>query len=210
MSTYRFPGAARIKESKFPQLEKKNFCGVLIYLLMVFNDEMHIQKAKRFGEQFSISNLEMKYSKRWIHNFKKRHNTKEMTICRESGSVNKIDASKERENLQNFLSVYKPEEIYNFDECALFYRLHPSKTLASSSKSFLTKQDKQRITIGICNNATGKDKVKSLVIGKCCRPRCFGKVWCPSSLVYYSYNKKAWMTGDLFKKWLEWFESRIK
>ena len=54
---------------------------------------------KRFGEQLSMSNLEMKYSKGWIH-FKKRHYIREMTICGESRSVNKIDASKKRENFQ--------------------------------------------------------------------------------------------------------------
>ena len=61
---------------------------------------MLMQKAKDFGERVCISDLEMKYSKGWIHNLKKLHHIREITICGESGSINKIDASKERVNLQ--------------------------------------------------------------------------------------------------------------
>ena len=103
---------------------------------------MLIQKDRRFGEQLSTSDLEMKYSKGWINDFKKRHYIRELTIWEESGSVNKIDASKERENLQKVLFEYQPEDIHNYDECDLFYRFHPNKTLASSSKSFLSKNHK--------------------------------------------------------------------
>ena len=90
MNTYRSHGAARIIESKFPQLEK----SILLIYGVIFKDEMLIQKAKLFGVQLNISDLELKYSKGWIHNFKRRHNIREMTLCGESRSVNKINASK--------------------------------------------------------------------------------------------------------------------
>ena len=86
----------------------------------------------------------------------------------------------------------------------------PIKLFLPLLKNSGAKLSKERVTIGICCNSTGTDKLKPLVIGKAKRPRCFGKVFQPSQLVYYTFNKKAWMTMVLFEEWLEYFNSRMK
>lgn len=52
---------------------------------------------------------------------------------------------------------------------------------------------KDRITIAVCVNATGSDRLKLLVIYTAKRPRDFGKTWQASDFVDYFDNKKAWM-----------------
>ena len=81
-------------------------------------------------------------------------------------------------------SQYALDNIYNFDETALYYRLPPNKTLANCSVSG-KKESKERITIGVCCNSTGSDQSKLVVISKYARSRCFGKLFDPNSIVHY-------------------------
>ena len=94
------------------------------------------------------------------------------------------------------------------DETGLFYCLLPNSTLATGPVSGKKKQ-KERITIALCANATGTDKLVPLVIGKSAHPRCSGKMLNPSIYVYTS-NKKAWMTGVVFQDWLNEFNPRMR
>ena len=72
------------------------------------------------------------------------------------------------------------------------------------------KKNKERITVALCANATGMDKQKSLLIAGTARPRCFGKDFDPNVYAIYRYNEKAWVTSDLFTKWLENFERTMR
>ena len=63
------------------------------------------------------------------------------------------------------------------------------------------KKNKERITVALCANATGMDKQKPLLIARTARPHCFGKDFDPNVYAIYRYNKKAWMTSDLFTEW---------
>jgi hypothetical protein len=49
---------------------------------------------------------------------------------------------------------------------------------------------------------SGTDKKKLLVIGKSAKPRCFKGLNMDSLQVEYCANKNAWMTSEIFKKWL--------
>ena len=55
------------------------------------------------------------------------------------------------------------------------------------------KMQKDRITLALCVNASGTDRLKLIVIHTAKRPRDFGSTWQPSELVDYFNNKKAWM-----------------
>ena len=68
-------------------------------------------------------------------------------ICGESVSVN-CDLNIERQKLRVILKDYKMEDIHNFDETGLFYRMRPDRTLATGP-IFGQKKIKQRITIGL-------------------------------------------------------------
>lgn len=62
------------------------------------------------------------------------------------------------------------------------------------------QKDKNRITVGLCCNSTGTDKLKPVVIHKSLNPRCFKeKKFQPSGVCYWYSNKTAWMTQKIFK-----------
>lgn len=54
---------------------------------------------------------------------------------------------------------------------------------------------------------TGTEKLKPLVIGKSKLPRCFKG--CKSLPLDYEANKEAWMTTEIFEKWLIKLDKKI-
>ena len=64
------------------------------------------------------------------------------------------------------------------------------------------KKSKDRISVLLACSAAG-EKLKPFVIGQSARPRCFRKLTNPLCLpVMYESNRKAWITSNLFKQWL--------
>ncbi|XP_070005588.1 uncharacterized protein [Nicotiana sylvestris] len=52
-------------------------------------------------------------------------------------------------------------------------------------------------------NAMGTEKLKTLVIGTVAKPHCYKNVTMASlPHINYFYNKKAWMTCEIFKKYM--------
>ncbi|XP_071043603.1 tigger transposable element-derived protein 6-like [Parasteatoda tepidariorum] len=91
--------------------------------------------------------------------------------------------------------------VRNADETGLFYQLMPDKTMAFKGENCKGgKKSKQRLTVLLCANSTGTDKLKPFVIGKYAKPRCFKNV--TSLPVDYKANKRAWMTEEIFNNWL--------
>jgi hypothetical protein len=59
------------------------------------------------------------------------------------------------------------------------------------------KISKDRITVFMCFNSNGTEKLKLFVIGKSKSPQCFKNVkWLP---IWYITNKESWMPSDLFE-----------
>ena len=186
-------------------------------LSMWFNDvrtknlpvksDMIIEKAKKFGGELGV--VGFSYSNNWLKRFKKRHGILLHKVHGESNEVNLADIEKSREELRCIISEYELSDVYNMDETGLFYRLEPNATLATGPVKG-KKKNKERITVALCANATGMDKQKPLLIARTARPRCFGKDFDPNVYAIYRYNKKAWMTSDLFTEWLENFERTMR
>lgn len=68
------------------------------------------------------------------------------------------------------------------------------------------KCSKEWITVLLCTNTTGMGKLEPLAIEKYKSPRCFKNIH--HLLCNCHHNKKAWMTGNLIKQWLQRFEER--
>ena len=68
-----------------------------------------------------------------------------------------------------------------------------------SEVSSAAEEKKSKLRL-LCCNSTATDKLHMLIIGKSKNPRCFkGCSFLPCE---YEGNKKAWMTKDIFSKWL--------
>ena len=68
---------------------------------------------------------------------------------------------------------------------------------------------KDRITLLVCANADGSEKVELMIIGTAKKPRPFKQKSGEELGFDYYANKKAWMTTDLFFKWLDRFNLLI-
>ena len=162
--------------------------------------EMLISKAKDFAHKLghdTFPNIS------WVHRFKNRHGIGQIQKAGEAGGVNEelVSEWKERK-LQDVFNRYEARDIYNADETVLFWQMLPEKSLGFLGHSYhRSKQPKTWITVLVCANMDGSDKLPFLVIGKSKNPgRAFQNV--QHLPVEYEANKKACMTAELFESWL--------
>jgi hypothetical protein len=125
-----------------------------------------LEKGRRLLEKHGAS---LSLSNGWLDKFKKRNGIRSCVLHGEEGSVNKLELEEHRRILQEVLSQYSPKDVFNFDESALFYRLQPNKTLATS-KLKGRKQPKDQITVAFCCNMDGSEKKDLVVIGRSANP----------------------------------------
>ena len=151
-----------------------------------------------------------KFSSGWLEGFKQRHHIKRRMKHGEASSVDIIQVEEELVELRKTLAPYAPQDKYNMDESALYWKASPDRTLASEDLSG-TKKEKARITANFCCNADGSDKLPPWFIGTAKRLRCFQQARIrPENLgIMWRSNKKAWMTSDMFKEYLHWFDERM-
>ncbi|GFS06289.1 tigger transposable element-derived protein 4 [Elysia marginata] len=148
------------------------------------------------GESFNPSNG---WLYRWKQKngaaFKKEHGEKQ------AASFAAAQAWRDDELLK-ILDAFEPRNIVNADETELYFRGFPGPGHCSKSTELTRgKKAMERITLLLCANMTGEEKLPVFVIGKSKPPRSFPKDL--SKLpVRYRNSANAWMTGFLFKEWL--------
>ena len=203
------PDTKRHKPVKFPELELALREFVLTYQhRTILNDAIIIEKAKLFANSLKIPENELQFSSGWLHKFKERNGIRLRKLHGEASSVNQDVVIESRLSLQEKMSSYPAERIYNMDETGLFYRLEPDTSLATLRLSG-RKKDKERLSIALCTNADGSHKLKPLVIGKYAKPRCFKNVNLSNLGITYRNNKRAWMLATLFQEWLHDFDLKV-
>ncbi|XP_070385946.1 tigger transposable element-derived protein 4-like [Dermacentor albipictus] len=150
------------------------------------------------------------FSDGWLRNFKKRYDLAFKRMCGESGAVDRtLVANYRSETLESLLSQFSPDDVFNCDETALFYKMLPDKTLSvSGDPCHGGKHSKERVTIMVGSNMSGTEKLPLLVIGKSKRPRCFKGA--KSLPVLYEANKKAWITQQLFSDYVRKLDRKFK
>ena len=160
-----------------------------------------LSKAKEFAEKMGNHNFQG--SAGWLARFKKRHKVTFRSVSGESASVSQ-DVVDEwlSETLPQLLQDYSARDIFNADETGLFWRLLPDKTFSfKGDKCHGGKKSKERISLLVCSNMDGSEKLPLLVIGKFAKPRCLKGV--NSLPVQYKSNKKAWMVSEIFTEWIK-------
>ena len=104
-----------------------------------------------------------------------------------------------RKDFQAMLVDYAPDNIFNLDEAALFWKLLPDRTFMIQRGEHGTKRSKSRITVVLITNMSGTEKLTPIVIGKSKCPRCWTKKRISSLPVQYKSTSKAWMVSHLFE-----------
>ena len=187
------------RKAKHPLLEKTLYEWVLIREnMMTLTDGVLIEMAKKLKDKMEIKG-DTNFSNGWVQRFKSRYNISYRIKEGEGGSADIDTVNTQLPKLKKEIEKYDLNDVFNFDECALFHRLEPDKTLATKRLSG-RKKNKERVTIGLCSNATGTDKLNPIVIGKCKNPRCFKNKNIKNFGISYTYNGTAWMTAAIFRK----------
>jgi hypothetical protein len=145
----------------------------------------------------------------WFNRWKKRENIVFRRTYGEQKDADVLAAEMwKKEEWPKLFSSYSPENVYNADETALYFRALSEHTYLFQKESTKgCKISKERVTVLCCVSMTGS-KRKLLVIGKSKKPRCFKNV--KSLPVDYYGNKTAWMTAVIFEEWLLKWDKELK
>ncbi|CAG8697644.1 2628_t:CDS:2 [Gigaspora rosea] len=92
---------------------------------LILTDELLKLKGREFAQHLNVSADEIKFSNGWIANFKKRNSLRRYKLHGEALSGPLESLPGERIKLQELLSQYESDDIYNADETGLFYRMLP-------------------------------------------------------------------------------------
>ncbi|KAM3305917.1 hypothetical protein P3S67_012786 [Capsicum chacoense] len=181
--------AKRHKVAKFPELEKALFEWFNHYQERVnMNEELIVTKGKEL--------------------LKKIHGIKQYRRFGESGSVNMEAMENNLQSIREKLDQFAKKDVFNMDETGLFFRLQPDHSLATKQLEG-KKQDKERLTVVICCNEDGSEKIPLWIIGKYLKPRCFKNVNLGSMDCEYRANKRAWMIGILFQEYVQQLDAKM-
>lgn len=204
----------RIKASKIEDVRKsllewfkeqadKNVVGI--------TEEILLEQARTIASEIGYdddSQINVSAIKRW---------KKDNMICskRVVGEANDVRPEMTHDwltsSLPAILSKYDEDNIYNCDECGLFWKLLPDRTHTFKNKKCIGgKKSKERLTLCLGTNMSGSDKLPPLIIGKFTKPRALKNLKIFPGKIIYRANSKAWMTSAIWEEYLKILDRKFR
>ena len=169
---------------------------------------------KSKAEEFALKSGKTDFvaTEGWLSRWKTRHQIKSIRTHGEKSSADFEGAEVWVSTVQpQLLQDYNPENIYNADETGLYFRATPDSSLCYTYEQLSgSKKAMERVTILLCANMLGNDKLKLLMIGKSKKPRCFKNIKMDTLPITYLSNHNAWMTSVMFRDWVTHWDSALK
>jgi hypothetical protein len=127
LESARTPKTKRLRPGEYAELEQ---CLYLWFIDKIkngisINDSILTKQAKIFGPSLAISDLEFSYSSGWLEKFKSRYNIRNYEKQGEADSVDMSVVAEGKKVIGE--KKYSLEDVFNFDETALFYRFSQIK-----------------------------------------------------------------------------------
>jgi hypothetical protein len=181
------------RQPKWPALEQA--MTMWLERLLLANQDIDgsaiLNKANQFARNLNI--VDFKGSEGWLSGLKERVGISQKTKHGESLSApSQEEIECERLKLHDLLKNWKPEDIFNCDETALYWDQEPIRVLAKNQVKG-RKQSKNRVTVLLAVNSTGTEKLLPLLINKSKSPRVLKQLNYRLLPVDYYWNKTAWM-----------------
>lgn len=169
--------------------------------------DMIVHHARRLEEKLSIpADAQPRFEPSWLRCLQQRYGFRWRRSYGESSSVDMEQARAEIERLKLIIGGFRPCDVYNMDETAFFYNAAPRGSIChKAAPSF--KQDKSRLTMAVCANADGSDKLPLLFLGKAAKPRWYAHK--PSGVQYFG-TEKGWMTAWMYQQWLVGVDEQMR
>ena len=171
------------------------------------------EKARQISIERRVAGLNrtqygLNFSNGWLAGFKKRHSLKSHKSHGEIAGADREAARNCLPILRGLVREFGEENMYNADETGLCYRRSPTTTIGPGPLPG-KKKAKERVTVLLCCNVSGTDRVPPFVIGRSNRPRSFGGATNDELGFDYASHTRAWMDRELFNLWLLRFNERI-
>nr|XP_022902916.1 tigger transposable element-derived protein 1-like [Onthophagus taurus] len=141
----------------------------------------------------------------WFTRFKSRTNICSTKLSGEAASADVAAAAAYPQKFQEIVEQgkYPADLIFNVDETGLYWKKLPSRTFISreerSAPGF--KAAKDRLTVLLGSNVSGSLKFKPMVVYHSQNPRAFKGLDKSSLPVFWRWNKKGWVTQEIFTDW---------
>ena len=181
-------------------LGQSQICSKARELFLHVKENFEGKNEKEINQNFIASNG-------WWNRFKKRNEIESVKLVGEAKSAD-VEAAKKYPPILNEIiekGNYSEHQIFNVDECGLWWKQPPSRSYIADSgqknSKSSTKLYKDRCTLLLGSNASGSFRLKPYLIWRSKNPRPFKNAKKPLPVTYRS-NKKSWMTATL---WHEWF-----
>mmetsp|Transcript_21061 Transcript_21061/g.32148 ORF Transcript_21061/g.32148 Transcript_21061/m.32148 type:complete len:964 (+) Transcript_21061:75-2966(+) len=160
-------------------------------------------EKRPFLNPTELTNMEkFKASETWARKWARDH----QVISSKAESASEVEAASSRlTELQKIVGEYPPERVYTMTSIGLFYRILPHRTyvskLSNNSRVRACKglKCKDRLSLYICTNETGTDKIPITCIGKYVNPACF-RVAAQKTLPYL-HQKQTLSDAGTFQMW---------
>lgn len=144
-----------------------------------------------------------KASETWARKWARDH----QVISSKAESINPVELAQPRlAQLQQIVSQYPSERVYTMTPTMLFYRILPHRTYVSKlaangkrARACKGLKSKDRLTLYLCANEAGSDKLPITCIGKYEYPACF-RVGAQKILPYLN-QKQALSDAGTFQMW---------
>ena len=165
------------------------------------------EKAQLFHQQLHDDNSSSSFeaSTGWQWRFCQRHGIRQLSLQGEKLSSDLDAPDSFKEKLLKLIEDegFTLEQLHNYDETGLYYRMLPEKTLAARTEKEAPgmKKQKERITLIACSNATGTHKLPLMFVGKAQNPRCLKNIDKSALPVKYFAQKNAWVDSEIFADW---------
>lgn len=175
--------------------------------------------AREFANRL---NVPFKASNHWLDMFISRNDIAAATLTEGCGSETVGDCSSSsntstygpatssgdvidemHSQLLHLMQGFRPKDIFNATECALFYRLTPEQmSTIDDLRCPNGELAAERLTVLLATSMAG-ERLKPLVIGAASKPHSFQNICDDDLPVTWRADKRSWMTCEWFVEWLK-------